>query len=74
MSSNYNGTIRFLRLPQVIERVGLSRSTIYSLIDQGRFPPAIPLSVQARAWSSKAIEEWMQERLADGDTGPAKSA
>jgi predicted DNA-binding transcriptional regulator AlpA len=30
--------IRFLRLPEVLERTGLSRSTIYVRLAEGRFP------------------------------------
>ena len=32
------GQVRFLRLPEVLARTGLSRSTIYVRLDQGRFP------------------------------------
>ena len=30
--------VRFLRLPEVLARTGLSRSTIYVRVDQGLFP------------------------------------
>ena len=32
--------VRFLRLPEVLDRTGLSRSTIYVRLDQGRFSEA----------------------------------
>ena len=34
---------RFLRLREVLERTGLSRSTIYVRLDQGRSPRPVPL-------------------------------
>ena len=40
------GQVRFLRLPEVLARTGLSRSTIYVRLDQGRFPR--PVSLGAR--------------------------
>jgi prophage regulatory protein len=34
---------RFERLPEVLRRTGLSRSTLYARIKEGRFPRPIPL-------------------------------
>ncbi len=58
---------RLLRLPQVIERTGLARSSIYDLIRLGRFPAAVPLTATARAWRSDEIENWIAERIAARD-------
>jgi Prophage CP4-57 regulatory protein (AlpA) len=33
--------LRYIRLPEVCERVGLKRSTVYRLISLGRFPKHI---------------------------------
>ncbi len=52
-----------LRLRNVIELTGLSRSTIYELIRQGRFPHSIKLSKRAVAWPESSISEWLAERL-----------
>jgi predicted DNA-binding transcriptional regulator AlpA len=32
---------RFLRIASVIERTGMSKPTIYQMIQKGRFPPSI---------------------------------
>ena len=58
------GERRFLRLPAVLARVGLSRSRIYELIGEGRFPKQIRLSDRASAWDSRAIDAWMSTRIA----------
>ena len=42
--------VRFLRLPEVLARTGLSRSTIYVRLDQGRFPRPVSLGGRAVGW------------------------
>ena len=52
-----------LRLPEVKRRSGLSRSTIYHLIDQGKFPRQVPLSARAVGWPESSISSWINDRL-----------
>ncbi len=59
-----NPPIRFLRLPEVQARTGLSRSTIYVRIEQGRFPRPVSLGPRAVGWIEAEIEEWMRQRIA----------
>ena len=54
--------IQLLRLADVRDLVGLSRSTIYMKIAQGRFPPGIRVSDRARRWRLADIVAW-QEKL-----------
>lgn len=56
--------VRFLRLPEVISQCGLSRSTVYDAIKQGRFPAPVPLGPKRVAWLSTEIDSWMAERIA----------
>jgi prophage regulatory protein len=58
-------TIRFLRLPDVIARVGVKRSSIYNYIAQGTFPKQIALSERSVGWLEHEIESWLAARLAD---------
>ena len=58
---------RLLRLPQVREAVGLSRSEIYRLIKLGRFPRNVPLGERVRAWDGDEIQAWVRERIASRD-------
>ena len=55
---------RFLRLPEVMARTGLSRSTIYVRLDEGRFPPPVSLGARAVGWIESEVDEWMRERIA----------
>lgn len=54
---------RFLRLSDVKERTGLSRSTIYLSISQGNFPKNISLGTRCVGWLESEIDAWMQERI-----------
>lgn len=59
---------RLLRLPEVVARVGLQKSSIYEML--GRTPPAFPrplkLSRRAVCWPASAIDSWIQERIKSG--------
>jgi len=63
-----SGSEILLRLPQVVARVSLSRSSIYEML--GRNPPAFPrpikLSRRAVCWPASAIDTWISERIAAG--------
>lgn len=52
-----------LRLPTVMARCGLSRSSIYLRIQRGEFPKPISLGVRAVGWDSEAIDQWISERI-----------
>ena len=54
-----SATDRLVRLPEVIHRVGLSRTTIYSLIATGEFPRQIVIGPRAVAWSQQELEDWI---------------
>ena len=52
-----------LRIPQVIERTGLSKTHLYRLIQQGKFPKSHKLSERVSAWDEQAITAWLAEKL-----------
>lgn len=60
--------MQFLRMRAVCERAGLSRSTIYALIQRGEFPQPIRLSARASAWNADLVDAWQRERQAAGWT------
>lgn len=57
-------TKQLLRLPQVQQSVGLSRSEIYRLISLGQFPKPVPLGARVVAWPSDEVQAWIAERIA----------
>tara|TARA_B100000929_G_scaffold288716_1_gene277794 strand:+ start:897 stop:1163 length:267 start_codon:yes stop_codon:yes gene_type:complete len=52
---------RLLRLPEVIERVGLRRSAIYQRMSEGRFPKSRSLGPKCSVWVEAEIEQWIAE-------------
>ena len=53
-----------LRLPEVIARTGLSRSTIYVRISKGLWPKPITLGARAVGWPAEEIEALNRARAA----------
>ena len=62
MERRTNPPTRFLRLPEVMERTGLSRSTIYVRLAEGRFPRPVALGGRAVGWIEAEVDEWVRER------------
>jgi len=56
-------THNILRLPAVKARTGLSRSTIYLRISEGRFPKAISLGGRAVGWIETEINQWLNRQI-----------
>lgn len=54
---------RALRLRQVADRTGLSKTHIYRLIHRGQFPLPARLSERVVAWDEAAINAWLVERF-----------
>jgi prophage regulatory protein len=52
-----------LRLPEVKDRTGLSRSTIYLWISEDRFPRPISLGDRAVGWIESEIDAWLNEQI-----------
>jgi prophage regulatory protein len=51
--------IKIFRLHIVLQRTGLSRSTIYRLMALGDFPQAVKLSTRAIGWRADEIDAWI---------------
>lgn len=54
---------RILRLPAVLERTGLSRSTLYRKIKAGTFPKQVAISVRCAGWHQAAVEMWLRNPM-----------
>ena len=54
--------VMFLRLQAVIRVTGLSRSTLYRLIADKRFPRPVRLGPRAVAWRRSDIDAWGKTR------------
>lgn len=68
-SNRAENEIRLLRVGDVIELTKLSKSYIYALAAEGRFPKSIPLvpGGTSRAWIFSEVSTWINQRIADRD-------
>ena len=54
---------KLLRLPEVLNATGLSKSTIYARISEGTFPKQIPLGPRIVVWVESDIQKWIAEQV-----------
>ena len=63
-SNNAAGApMRVIRMPEVKQRIGLSRSKIYTLIASNDFPRKIHLGLRAIGFLSNEIDMWIEGRV-----------
>lgn len=58
--------IVILRLPEVLRRIGLSRSSLYARIKQGSFPKPMKLGSSpqsASGWAESWINDWCLQQM-----------
>jgi prophage regulatory protein len=53
-----------IRLEAVRARTGLSRSTLYAYMREGRFPQPVAISQRCVAWIESEIDAWIADRIA----------
>lgn len=57
--------MKFIKLDAVKSLTGLSRSSIYQFIHEGRFPASVKLGSRSVAWVASEVEEWMANCIAN---------
>ncbi|TPI60619.1 AlpA family phage regulatory protein [Mesorhizobium sp. B3-1-3] len=55
---------RIIRLRTVLDRTGLSRSTIYRKIAEGTFPAQIKISINGAGWRESDVNRWIADPVA----------
>ena len=65
--------LSILKLKEVMNKTGLSKSTIYKWIDAGKFPAPKQLGERSVGWISTDIDNWIMS-LVDADFAMAKQA
>lgn len=59
---------KILRMRTVLDRTGLSRSTIYRMMREGTFPRQVEISEHCRGWRESSINRWMADPVAYRET------
>ena len=52
--------MQILKVSEVIKRTGLSRTTLWRLERDGKFPGSIKLSVNRVGWRENEIDDWIE--------------
>ncbi|GIK49269.1 MAG: AlpA family phage regulatory protein [Hyphomonadaceae bacterium] len=61
-----------MRRPAVLAATGLSKSSLYAMIAEGRFPAPLKISARAVAWNASDVSEWIVSRPPAFDRGSGK--
>ncbi len=59
--------MKILRLKDVTNTTGLSRSTIYSYLSEGCFPKPVALGSRAVGWVESEVQDWIMIRIRERD-------
>ena len=60
---------RLLKLREVENRTGVSRTRIYFLEAQGKFPKRVKVTSRAVAWVEQEVDDFIESRIAARDRG-----
>ncbi|CFR13137.1 MULTISPECIES: helix-turn-helix transcriptional regulator [Yersinia] len=56
---------RLIRVPEVLRRVGFSRTTLYERIKEGRFPDRVKIGLRSVAFVESEIDVWIDKIISD---------
>jgi len=54
--------VRFLRPRQVVEMIGVSRTTLWRMVQAGSFPRPLWITERSQGYLLESVEEWMRAR------------
>ena len=54
--------MKILRRNDLLELLGLSRSTLYNMIRAGRFPAPMRIGQRAVGWREATVKDWLAAR------------
>ena len=63
MAQQSQNTPTIIRLKQVKQRTGLSRSSIYLAMNRGNFPRKIALGARSVGWIEEEIDSFLRTRI-----------
>ena len=63
MDTTQTPNFRVIRLPTVLAKTGVSRATIYRLVERGDFPQPRRLSERTSVWDEAEVDGWLKARL-----------
>jgi len=64
---------RIIRRETVLDRTGLSRSTLYRKIADGTFPRQVSISTNGAGWYESAVNRWIADPRGFRENGTGAS-
>ncbi|EGQ8014062.1 TPA: AlpA family transcriptional regulator [Vibrio cholerae] len=55
--------MKVIRLKEVIELTGLSKSSIYRMASDDKFPKPLSLGARSVGWIESEVTQWLAEKL-----------
>lgn len=65
-------SLRLVKLREVLDICGLSRSSVYAAIKDDRFPRPVALGGRARAWLRHEVEAWVVDCVRASRNAPTR--
>lgn len=65
---------KFIREPQVLERLPFSKPTLHRKVKEGSFPAPVKIGARAVAWITSEVEEWERSVVAERDARVARQS
>ncbi|MFT6905984.1 MAG: prophage regulatory protein [Oleiphilaceae bacterium] len=59
--------MKFIRLKEVLNCIGISKSGLYGMLANGTFPKAVSLSGNSVAWVEVEVLAWIESRIQERD-------
>lgn len=63
MTQKIREALAILRRKQVEARTGLSRSTIYARVAEGKFPKPVNIGPRAVGWVESEVTDWLTTQV-----------
>ena len=57
--------LRILRFPELREKAGLKKSSLYAMMKANKFPRPIAIGARAVGWLQTEIDEWIEAQRAE---------
>ena len=64
--------MRVLRRRATEAKCGLSKTALYSKIQQGKFPKPVKLSPKSVGWLESELDQWIEARICERDSLPKR--
>ena len=58
-------TLRIMRTPEVLATLGVSRMTLWRMVQAGIFPKPIRVSARCVGWMEREVQVWVEKKAAN---------